>query len=84
VAKAVALDPSPRQRSWGGNPIYSVSDVYNNAVHQATASYSTPNGNTTWGYFDYIMVGNPTSPSRVFQTPCKLGSGGSRTLEEFH
>lgn len=59
-----------------------VSYTYNAAGDRETATYETPNGTTKWGYYDYVPVGDPASPSRVFQTLNKLDSSGDPTTEE--
>ncbi len=63
---------------------YTMSYTYNDAGERATAIYATPNGTTKWGYFDYVRVGAPDGPKRVFQTLTKLDGAGNPTAEEFH
>ena len=63
---------------------YSTSYTYNDEGSRQVATYTTPNGTVKWGYYDYQTVGDPTGPSRVFQTLNKLDSSGDPTDEEFH
>ncbi len=66
-----------------GTDTYSTSYSYNTAGERDTATYVTPNGTTSYKYKDYAQVGDPSSPSRVFQTLNKL-NGSTMTSEEFH
>jgi RHS repeat-associated protein len=62
---------------------YSTAYTYNGAGDRTSAVYDTPNGTTKWGYADYVAVGDPSGPSRVFQTLRKLDSStGYPTSEE--
>lgn len=71
--------------SGGPNPSYSVGYTYTLAGDRETATYTTPEGTTKWGYGDYLSVGNPTSGNRVFQTLVRLNpTNGNPTAEEFH
>jgi len=70
--------------SGGGNPGYSVGYTYTAAGDRSTVTYSTPNGNTTWQYTDFVQVGKPMEPTRAFRTFRKLDSTGKPTAEEFH
>lgn len=67
-----------------GSSPYTVSYTYNAAGDRETVRYDTDAGMKRWGYYDYLMVGDPTSGSRVFQTMTALDSAGLRTSEEFH
>lgn len=57
---------------------------YNGAGDRSEVIYTTPNGATRWGYWDYETLGSITSPHRVFRTMNKLDSSDEPTAEEFH
>lgn len=70
--------------SGGGIASYSTEYTYNPAGDREIATYNTPQGTERWGYYDYISIGDPGSPTRVFQTLVRLTSTGARTNEELH
>jgi|GEM_PF-4411065 len=47
------------------------------------ATYTTPNGSTSWGYYDYIAVGAFPKTSQVFQRVAKLDTSGNPTSEVY-
>ena len=51
---------------------------------RSEAKYQTPSSTFRYGYGDYVSVGNPSSPSRVFRTMNVLDTSDSYTSEEFH
>ncbi|MGV3616617.1 MAG: RHS repeat-associated core domain-containing protein [Fimbriimonas sp.] len=72
-------------QSGGGLPSYSTIYTYNTAGERSEVTYDTPDGDSRWLYTDYVPVGDPSSPARVFQTLRKLNvSTGAGTSEEFH
>jgi RHS repeat-associated protein len=61
----------------------SVAYTYNTTGDRLTATYTTPYGTNTWGYYNYLPLGDPSKPRRGCQTIVKLDSQGNRTPEEY-
>ncbi len=62
---------------------YSDTYTYDSSGSRTEATYTTPNGSTTWGYYDYISVGQFPKVNRVFQKMARLDSNGNPTAEEY-
>lgn len=68
-----------------GGTDYTTSYLYTGEGDRETATYVTDSGTVKWGYGDYVALGDPSGPGRVFQTMTKLDSSTAYpTSEEFH
>ncbi|MFN8139628.1 MAG: RHS repeat-associated core domain-containing protein [Fimbriimonadales bacterium] len=75
-----------------GTGVTTVTYTYTTAGDRDVVTYDTPYSHATqydmpaakWKYLDFVRIGTPESPKRVFQTLRKLNEDGSDTTEEFH